>query len=256
MTEAELVENHATPYTKLIFSIACIATLAASLVYYAQFLKPLRLPFAYFLLVVLAYIVVLGIALYRQGTSNLPVLPFMVGTIWIVGGIAFDVIVTIIKTPTLSLEYNPVARQFFESGLSIEFVYLYGITAQAMFALLICVGWAAFLRHRKTLIELAWQPEPKTFTQFINAALTGRITVKPRNERTLSDYLNFKWYRFTFLLIVSFLAVPFIRLYFGLEWLGIAPFPRSIVVSVSATVAVLAYFIWLWREYSKTKGAG
>jgi len=69
------------------------------------------------------------------------------------GGAVFDVFATVIHSPSLIQEFNPVARLLLDSGHSTGFVYAYGGFCQIAFATLVCLLWAGFLRHRQSIVN-------------------------------------------------------------------------------------------------------
>jgi len=101
-------------------------------------------------------------------------------------------------TPTLRHEVNPVARALLDARLPADLVILYGIVSQALFTLLVCALWAAFLRHRKTLIASAWNKNPDSMSDFIKAAvgaahLSCRQFFLPRQASELPTSYHIIW---------------------------------------------------------------
>ena len=249
MSESETIEAQAQPHAKRLFLFALASMIVLS-AYSIPSLSPLRPWLAYGLPLALGYFLVLIIAIYRAGTARPPLLPLLGGWAVIVGGTAFDVLITIARNPSLNLEANPVARAFLDSGHPLWFVYAYGFIAQVLFTLLIGLMWAAFLRHQPVILDLAWQLQPKTALEFINAAWRGSIKVDWFYGYRLSDYRHYKWYRTAQWLFCACMVFPLARFYFGLEWLGIR-LPRNLMAGLLVSLLFLPYFIWLYLQFAR-----
>ena len=173
MIETGTIERRCNPYAKQLLLLGTFATVIVFLIGFLPVFKPLAIPMSYLAPFALVYAVVLAVILYRQGTSDVPPLPALIGIILVVGGVAFDLIVTVTHSPNLSKEANPFVRLFLDSGYSLEFVYAYGFIFQFLFTLIICVLWIAFLRHRETLLASARKSNPKSGFAFLKAAMGG-----------------------------------------------------------------------------------
>jgi hypothetical protein len=76
--------------------------------------REVALGIAYVLPVAVFVAVILAIKLARSGPANLPLPLFVSGVVFILGGAFLDIGITLIRTPDLSLEQNPVARLFLD----------------------------------------------------------------------------------------------------------------------------------------------
>ena len=249
MSDSEIVEAQALPYVKQIFLLLLLVTLIL-MVYYVPTSAPVRAWIAYTLPFFLGYFLRLIIAIYRTAIAPLPILPFLAGLIFTIGGPAFDVIVTIILNPSLNIEANPIARTFLDSGHPVWFVYLYGFIAQSLSMLLTSMLWATFLRHRITLIDLAWQSHPQNAKEFIYAAFHGVPKADWSFGLRLSDYRQYKWYRTAQWAFYSFAVANVGRYNFGLKWLGLG-FPRNSIIVTIVVLMIFPYFIWLYMQFIK-----
>lgn len=209
----------------------------------------MRVPVAYCLPIFLTYALLLAALLYLRGRATIPMLVFSAGVVLTVSGVVLDMLMTAIKTPTLELESNLVARALLDSRHSLTFVYWYTILAQGLFTTFICLFWAAFLRHRLTLILSARSAGASGKLAFLKAALGG-------GELT--------WRQFLFPIRLSELPAPFhvawlvmamlmgmgpYRLYLGLCWLGFGSFAHQVAACAAAvTLSTLTYFVWLIIE--------
>ncbi len=102
----------------------------------------------YFLPVVFVIALLLAANLVRSGPGPLPLAAFLAGVVFIVAGALLDITVTIVHTPDLRLEGNPVARLLLDSGHSVGFVYGYGALAQSFYLSFLTLMWASLLRQR------------------------------------------------------------------------------------------------------------
>jgi hypothetical protein len=251
MSEAETVERRSKPFTDRFATVGFLVTLVVCFVYFAQPLRALRAPLAFVLPLALMYSVVLAAALYRKGTGELPALPFVVGCVFVSGGVALDGIATLVMTPTLQHEVNPVARALLDAGLPVGFAILYGIVFQVLFTLLVCTLWAAFLRHRETLIASAWSQSPNSMSDFIKAAvgaahLSCRQFFLPHPASELPTSYHIVW-----LVTAGLVGGSLFRWHLGLAWLGLVAWPCYLVLLVSVLLPIAAYYAWLGSEYSK-----
>ena len=256
MSEAEIVERRSKPYTDQIATVGLLVTLVSYCVYIAQPLSILRAPLVFLLFPMLIYSVVLAAALYRQGINDLPFIPFLAGSVFVVGGVALDSVATLIVTPTLTLEANSVARALLDTGLPVSFVIMCGIVSEVLFTLLVCTLWAAFLRHRKALIASAWNQKPTSVSDFIEAAvgvghLSCRQLLLPHKVSELPLSYHFVWF-----MAASLVGSCSFRWYMGLAWFGWISLPCASVLIVSAILPMAAYYFWLGLEYLKHSTAG
>ena len=123
------------------------------------------LPFLLLLAVTIAF------KLFRKGTATVSGAPVAIGLIFIAGGAIFDMVATVVHTPDLRSEGNPVARALLDSGHRVSTVYVYAIIAQSLAVALIMLFWLSFIRHCRLLIESL--NSPQDVKNFIKAATGG-----------------------------------------------------------------------------------
>lgn len=251
ISEAEIIERRSNPHSKRFIILLLATTALVSVVYYTQLLLSLRVPLAYLIPIILIYSIILATNLYHQGTGTVSGVPLTAGIILITGGAIFDMMATVIKSPSLVQEANPIVRSFLDSGYSVEFVYAYGLIAQVLLMTLGCVLWAAFLKHRETIIALARISNPTSYLSFIKAATGGahlswRQYLLPLKLSELPKAYHFLW-----VIIVMWVVTDLVRWYFGLEWLKLAPVSRNTVLIVLSLLSLIVYSAWLWVRYSK-----
>jgi hypothetical protein len=248
-TTPEPIEVEANPYARRVLLIALIAISAVGLIYLVPLFSPLRLPAVLVLAVPLIMLLMPSVALLRLGDSPAPLIPTALGLLVVAGGPVFDMLITVIKTPDLAMEANPVARVMLDAGLHPMLVLWYGLILQALLIISVVILWIAFLRHRETLIETAWAANPKTFLQFLKAATgsgdkTWRQWWLPTKMSDLPRAYHLLW-----ALIGMWLGYGLARWYLGLEWLGVNLGPRLSIVTLLILAATAGYFTWLWLRY-------
>jgi hypothetical protein len=139
--DIQAVEKRTNPYAKQILVSGTIGMVFILLLYYTPSLYAFQVPIAFLLPVYLIYEVVLAALMYQAVNSPLPTIPLISGLLFVAGGVALDGIATLIKSPTLTLEANPIARSLLDSGFSVNFVIIYGMASQIAFVVFICVLW-------------------------------------------------------------------------------------------------------------------
>src|SRR5262249_30249816 len=100
-----------------------------------------QVPAAYLFAVPLAGLLVCMTLLLRTGRDRAPLPVLLPGLALVAGGTGFDLVATVVHSPDLAQESNPVARALLDSGHSIPFLYAYGLLMQGGLALLFCLVW-------------------------------------------------------------------------------------------------------------------
>ncbi len=197
----------------------------------------------------LALLLILAISLWRSGSGPLAKALFMAGVAIVIGGAAFDMIVTVIKTPTLEREANPIARALLDGGHSLAFVYVYSLVAQALGVLIQLFLWAAFLRHWKTVVFMANASSPRSGLDFAKAVTGGarlswRQYIIPPKFSELPEA-----YSFTIALAFFLPGISLYRWYLGLVWLGAVPHASTGPMVGLCLFLFGGYVTWLFTLY-------
>jgi len=234
-----------------------IALFWCSAVFYLDRLSMLRIPTIYGLPAYLGLALILGLCLARKGTSDVPVVWTVAGLGFIIGGAVFDMAATVVHSPALERETNPVARALLDSGHQIRFIYCYSIASQALVLASVSVIWISLLRHRKSIVD------PLKGTNSIPALLkaaTGGANLTWRQwliPLKLSEMPS--WYHLFWALVVMVVAGMSHRWYLALKWFRLVPsVPNWAVIAGAFCAGFVAYLCWLWyavRE-GKTPQAG
>jgi hypothetical protein len=256
MSETETVLERSRPYSDRLATVGFLVALTSGSVYLTQPLSPLRVPLTFVLLLALIYSVRLAATLYRIGPGDLSIAPFVIGAIFVTGGVLLDGAATLSTTPTLEDEGNPVARALLAAGLSVRLVIFVGMLAEFLFAALVCTLWAAFLRHRKTLVASAWSRDPRSMSEFMAAAmgaghLLNRPHLLPCSVLDLPSSYHIVWF-----MTAGLVGSHLLRWYLGLSCLDCFVWPLTIVFAISGGLPLTLYFIWLGREYWKGRAHG
>lgn len=254
----QAIEKRTNPYAKQMLIAGMVAGVLIVLVYYMPSLSASRVFIAFLVPIFLIYGIALAALIYQVPDTPLSIVSFLIGSLFVAGGAAFDGIATLIKSPTLSREGNPIARSLLDSGFSANFVTLYGIASQIALVIFICAWWAAFLKHKETLVALAKSKNEQSRFGFLKAAMGGA------HLSWRQFFLPFKFselptsYYLVWILPVCFVWGSLYRWYLGFNWLGFVSLPLLLVASISVVIPFIGYTIWLWNEHSKqslnTKG--
>jgi hypothetical protein len=220
------------------------AGLAVGCVLFFDRLAHLRVGLAYAILPILAAALPIAVGLARAGPAAPPPIATAIGLAFIVGGAAFDILATLIHTPDLKLEANPIARALLDSAHPMWLVFVFAGVGQSLWLLTLCALWLALLRHRTAIA--ASVSGSSSLLLFIKAAtggaeLTWRQWALPLRYSELPDPYHLCWP-----IVALAIASSADRWYLGLGWFGIAPVPRWQVFTVALLAGLAGYFVWLW----------
>lgn len=176
-----------------------------------------------------AFTLYYSIRLHKNIPSQVPLLGLLVGIIFVLGGSIFDMTTTIICSPDLSEEGNPILVTLLDNNFSLSFIYLFTLFYQILKVSITLYLWTAFLKIYPTLLNLI--PYKNFFT-------TGRWLMGA-GKMSLSDFLQSKNIQFEFL-VPSFIFIifmsNFIHWYAGLEWLQIIPYGPDTLILATWTI--------------------
>ncbi len=213
-------------------------------IYWATFILPVPCLLLFYL----------SLRLWQQGANIHSPIAFLAGSLFICGGLIFDLAATVHHSPDLTLEGNPLARNLLDLGFPLEFVFFYGFALQGILALVLCVLWAAFLRHRTWWLETSLQVAPHSFLDFLKATTGGGLL--PWRQYLFyplpSDAKPSPYHMGVFLLPPGLLAAGLHRWYVGLEWFGVVPWISPMVSGVAALaagIAVSTVGLYLWFRH-------
>lgn len=255
MDELKAIEQRTLPHVNRFVVFLLLAGFALLCVFFMSRLADLRVPAAYLVPLLGCVALWFAVAIYRSAVESLPVGLFFLGLIVVAGGAAFDVFATLVHSPTLKRESNPIARALLDSGHPLQFIYLYGFVSQILYVSVVLALWAAFLRHRKTFIQLVLSTHPKSLWEFYKTAgggnhLSWRQFFFPL---TLSELPNAYYALWTYVAI-TLVCGGLYRWWLGLEWFGLVPnfFSWQIAVT-SALLGLVISIAWLAQEYAAWK---
>jgi hypothetical protein len=213
---------------------------------------PAAAPAAYAIPVFLAVLLALAVGVERAGPASAPWWAVLLGVAYIVGGAALDITATVVHTPDLSLEQNPIARLLLDGGHSVAFVYGYAAVCQSLDLAFVSCLWIGLLRHRCAILESLRGSQ--TLLQVFKGAtggakLTWRQWCLPLRLSDLPSAYHLLW-----LLTVAMVAGSMERWYLGAEWYGFLPGARWVVVSGSVSAGLVFYLLWLWQGVRRLQG--
>jgi len=184
----------------------------------------------------------------------MPLATFIAGAVFVGGGAAFDVIATLLHSPDLSNEANPVARFLLDSGHSVTFVLVYGALCQTLLTIGSIFLWGALLSQRVTIVDSVRDSSP-TFPKFMKAILGGankswKQIFFPRLFRYHGDR-SARYFYTLWVLAALLVGGAGFRWYLGLEWFGFSPLNREFVGVASMLLGLAGYFAWTWRAVQR-----
>jgi hypothetical protein len=250
METSEPLPTHREAKLLLLLTVGTVVGLL--LVFYPRPNGPAAIRLAYAVPIILAAALVLALRVARAGAATAPRLPLLFGLAFIVGGATLDISATVIHSPDLKLEQNPIARVLLDSGHSLSFVYWYAGVCQPLFLACLAFLWVGLLRHRHSIENSVRGVQ--TFLQLVKAAtggssLTWRQWLLPLKFSELPNAYHLLWF-----VAVGLLAGSIDRWYLGAQWFGFVPGNRLLVVSVAVVGALGFYFVCLWRAVRKAHG--
>jgi hypothetical protein len=212
--------------------------------------RPVALASAYVLPAGLALFAAIAFRLMKAGTARIPLRTFLAGACLITGGTGFDIIATLLHSPDLGNETNPVARFLLDSGHSVAFVLIYGGLCQSLLTLGSIFLWGGLLAQRVTIIE-SISGSFRSFPEFLKAILGGaKLTWKQWFFPWLFRYPHDRSEKYFYLpwpLATMLLGAAGYRWYCGIEWFGYSPLNRIVVGVCCLVLGVGSYFAWAWR---------
>jgi hypothetical protein len=166
-------------------------------VFFTDFGQPAAIPTAYVLPIPLAGLAFLAFRLMISGpklVQSSKVL--MLGGAFPGVSAWFDMLATIVHTPDLRLEQNPIARALLDSGHNCSFVVSYAVVCESLLMLAIGLLWGALFSHHSVVVAAA--ARARTVMQFLRvitgtSMLSRRRWSFPLTHRHLPDAYFVVW---------------------------------------------------------------
>lgn len=230
---------------------------------FAYYIRPelgWQIPVAYLTPIILLPSLIVGVKLARMGTASAPVSIMMLGVLYIVSGPVFDIAATLIHSPNLDNEANPIARVLLDGGHSVVFLYCFGFICQSLWVGFLSTLWVGLLRHRFQMVDMV--RESQNFPQLVKGAtggatLTWRQWLFPLRWSEMPHAYGFFW-----ILAVVLISDSNYRWYLGFTWFGLFPGMDWFVILGGIVLALSLYLYWLWlavhvavRDVEQTQGA-
>jgi hypothetical protein len=199
------------------------------------------------LVLLLAVALAAAVPLAAAGEDDPPVAALLAGWVVILGGAVCDIVATVVHSPDLAREANPMLRGLLDHGVALGQVYWFGAIIQVLFVGLAMTLWLGFLKHRQTLA--ATMPPRGSLLAYFKAGTGGR-ELSYRQWLCPLAYSELPWvYHYAMWAAVVFVGISVYRFYVALEWYGVAPLHslgvRLIVPSVLLLVTCWWYAAWL-----------
>jgi hypothetical protein len=200
----------------------------------------------------LAVALATAVPLAAAGKGDVPTMPLLAGWAVVVAGAACDIFATVVHSPDLDREGNPVFRGLLDNGVQLGLVFLFGALVQVLFVALTLVLWLGLLRHRHTLV--ATMPPCGSLLAFFKAGTGGgelsyRQWLCPLAYADLPSAYHLAWWT-----AVAFVGTSVYRFYLALEWYGVAPLHPLWVRFVAPSVLLLLTCWWYaaWLRSGRT----
>ena len=189
----------------------------------------------------------------RQGRPTISRGAAIAGLAFILSGAGIDLTATLLISPDLDREGNPYIRALLDSGHSLRFVYAHLAVTQAIFILLFCTFWLAFLRHLPILLDTIVAAEPRSRLEFLKAGtgaahLTLRQWLLPLRPSEVPILYHNMWA----ISVSVIFGITVFRWYAALEWLDQfepAFWPRALVLFGGLSGSLGCYFLALACVY-------
>lgn len=200
-----------------------------------------------------AITIIFVMRLGKQGCRFRLTTAALAGLIFIVGGAALDLTVTLLKSPDLSMEGNPYVRALLDSHYPLWFVYAHLAMTQAAFVFLFCQFWIAFLRHQPILLGGIRAARPRTPLEFLKAATGGaHLSLRQWLMPLRASEMPLLYHSLWAMVLAIVFGITLFRIYAALEWLDFvtpAFASRAVVLFSGLLGSLCAYFLVLERQY-------
>jgi len=233
--------------------------LGLMLVLVTDVLPRANLPIVYLVIPLSTVFWVLAVRLVRWGPDRPGTAALVIGWVVLVGVVAMDVGATLVKTPKLVFEGNPMIRLLIDHGPGLSWGRTFLITIGAMSAGIHCTLWLALLRHRKVWLASSLRGG-KSFGAVVVKAATG---LPPARFRRLAGHLTRTevrraLYHMIWVLALVRFGAQLHRGFVGLRWLRLVPAVPPPVLVPTFAVLTLSVAVWiLRRQYLRHRaGAG
>jgi hypothetical protein len=238
------------PYVRLLIACYLLLFLGDIWILVGTPVRPAAMAVMGMLFIIGIGILLGSIGILKAGREQVAVRWLIAGWAFIIGGVTFDIAATLIHTPDLANEMNPIARLLLDSNYSLAFVYAYSALMQTIIVVDLCILWAVFLRHRRSWMEESFCRDGRSFGRFIKTAtgggqLTWRQWLLPCSPRELP-----RGYEICLIVIPLLMVGTVARWYYGFQWFGILPWMSNLALFVILAVIALAVLAgWLYWEY-------
>ncbi len=177
------------------------------------------------------------------GKMNFSYLIF--GLFLIIGGTSFDIINTVIHSPSLDKEANQIVCFLFTAGLSVKQIYCISFFYQLAYLALTSILWATFLKAYPIILRA--MPERQNFWKRTLFLFSGP-------GATTFDFIIGKVDYFYFISSITpiLTTLSLYRWYLGLEWLDLVPISH-LFVPILISITSIFFYVYFSFKYKTIK---
>lgn len=186
-----------------------------------------------------------SICLYRKIPGVVQVGPFILGVVLVFLGSAIDMMVTVICSPDLIEEGNPVLVALLNNNFSLQSVYLFTLSYQLLKVTITLFLWSSFLKAYARILKLIPQKNFFTTTRWLLGA--GKMSW---SDFFLSKNIQYELLVPSLIFVVSMSNI--FHWYVALEWLEFVPYIASTAVW-ACIIGFISFFILVVITHVKLK---
>lgn len=215
-------------------------------------LQPLIIYYALVVLPAIAVSFALALRFALKGKDEIPLLGVFVGWLILLAGSAADISATLVHTPDLRYEANPLIEALVSSQFSLNLVFAYGAVTQILLVGIGMILWAAFLKHRTSLLRL--MPPHGSLLQYLKAG-TGARELSYRQWLCPLRWNELPWgYHYACWAGVCFIFLGMLRFYAAAEWYRLVlPTLTNRLIAVSTLFLLFATGYAAWLRYARRR---
>jgi hypothetical protein len=201
---------------------------------------------AWFLAAAGTAMVVFSAMLVRKAANKATGVVYWLGIALIWLSTAFDVSATIVCSPDLLKEGNPVFHTLLDHGYPLSYIYACIAVVELLSCIVMSLCWAAVFRHRGPWLRYSFGVASSSFPKFCKAAmggsaLTWRQFIIPLHWSERPQCYPAALTLAAFLVVTLTLA----HVRCGLEWVGLIPLVRWWILRPELVLGIATLLVWL-----------
>jgi len=179
------------------------------------------------------YILYYSLKLFRLLSIPTKKYPFLIGTFVILGGALIDIVVTIIYSPDLKEEGNPIILTLLNLDWPLWSIYLFCALLQIVILSYTLILWANFIKMYPSMIRSI--PYKNLFTTY--KWLSGAGQQKNFLDVLLNRKFDYTFFMFTIMFLLVLMHIN--RWYFAMEWIKLVPASNKIPIIINCFIILL-----------------